>query len=253
MAWLDDRLWCHPKFAGLSDHAFRVYVNALAYSSGFQLAGRLTRAQQDLCGVNDVTRDVLIMSRLWDADTTADDGSIVIHDWAEHNGKRDARRAADRLRKRRQRDRERDSPRDTGVTPPVTSGVTGRGKGAGPAHVDRVTNDIPPVGQTLVAYYVDQARERGATNVPRRIVGQAAKLIGELVADGTPPEQIQAGIRKVLDKGLNVATLPSCVLEASLAPRAVAKGSGGYDDPSVPLGGWPRLPRLDEHGIEIET
>ena len=42
----------------------------------------------------------LVASGLWD---DVGHGSILIHDWDEHNGKRDARRAADRERKKQER------------------------------------------------------------------------------------------------------------------------------------------------------
>ena len=40
MAWLDERIWCHPKITDLSDRAFRVYVNSIAYASGMNTVFR---------------------------------------------------------------------------------------------------------------------------------------------------------------------------------------------------------------------
>ena len=96
MAWLDDRVWCHPKVADVSDRSFRVWVNGMAYSSGFGTRGVLTAGQQRTIGADARVRRELIAAGLWDE---TDDG-VVIHDWDEHNAKRDARRAADRERKR---------------------------------------------------------------------------------------------------------------------------------------------------------
>lgn len=101
MAWVDDRLWCHPKFADISDKAFRAYVNGVAYSSGFACLGHLTEGQQKTIGVTPAIRRELITAGLWD--TNGDGAAILIHDWEVHNGKRDARKAADRERKKRAR------------------------------------------------------------------------------------------------------------------------------------------------------
>jgi hypothetical protein len=104
MAWLDDRVWCHPKVAGLSDRAFRVHVCAITYSSGFSTAGVLTVAQQRLVGATTRQRTELVTAGLWDE---LEQGAVRIHDWDEHNGKRDARRAAERERMRRTRGEQR--------------------------------------------------------------------------------------------------------------------------------------------------
>lgn len=101
MAWLDDRVWCHPKFVDLSWRAQAVCLKAIAYSSGMSTAGHLTTGQQTLLGGDAKVRRELVAAGLWDEN--GDGTSIDIHDWDTHNGKRDARRAADRERKRRQR------------------------------------------------------------------------------------------------------------------------------------------------------
>ena len=100
MAWIDDRIWCHPKLRAISDKAHRVYVNAIAYSAGMGSKGVLSTPQQKLLGARDRERVELIAAGLWDA---LDDGAILIHDWDEHNSKRDERRAKDSERKRVQR------------------------------------------------------------------------------------------------------------------------------------------------------
>ncbi len=97
MAWIDDRIWCHPKFVDLSDRAHRVYVDGLAYSAGFSCRGHLSPGQQRKIGSDAKARRELIEARLWDEN--GDGASVYIHDWDDHNGKRDARREADRVRK----------------------------------------------------------------------------------------------------------------------------------------------------------
>lgn len=111
MAWLDDRIWCHSKITDLSDRAFRTYINGVAYSSGFTTRGVLTVGQQKQIRATPRAKKELIFSQLWDE---LDDGAVRIHDWDNHNGKRDERRDADRERKRSARAKEREErPQDT--------------------------------------------------------------------------------------------------------------------------------------------
>ena len=101
MAWIDDRIWCHPKFTSLTTSAFAVYVKSVAYSAGMSTSGHLDAGQQRLVGSNPRIRTELVGARLWDENGNG--LSIVIHDWDEHNGKRDERRKRDRERKRAMR------------------------------------------------------------------------------------------------------------------------------------------------------
>jgi hypothetical protein len=100
VAFVDDRIWCHPKFTDLSADAFATWVRALAYSSGMGTKGHLSPAQQKLVGGLPRVRAELVRASLWDENGSG----IVIHDWDEYNGQRDARREADRERKRRARE-----------------------------------------------------------------------------------------------------------------------------------------------------
>lgn len=116
MAWLDDRVWAHPKFADLTPLGFRAYVYGVCYSSGFGTRGRLTPGTLKTIHVGAKQRDELITAGLWNVDNH----DVVINDWDEHNGKRDQRRANDRERKRKARasagqdaDKPPDSPQDT--------------------------------------------------------------------------------------------------------------------------------------------
>ena len=104
MAWLDERVWCHPKFTDLSNGAFRVYWNSVAYSSGMETKGVLSAAQQKLVGCTPKIRRELVDGRLWDV---LRGESVSVHDWDDHNEKRDAKKAADRERKRAERAKQR--------------------------------------------------------------------------------------------------------------------------------------------------
>lgn len=105
MAWLDDRLWCHPKVLPLSDTAKWVYVAGVCYSSGMRTRGVLDSPTQRLIGAENGVRAELIKAGLWDA---TKNGAVLIHDWEEHNGIRDERRAreAARLREYRRKQKE---------------------------------------------------------------------------------------------------------------------------------------------------
>lgn len=109
MAWLDDRIWCHPKLADLPPNAAWVYVKSIAYSSGMNTAGHLTAGQQALVGSSGAVKRELIAAGLWDLN--GDGNTIVIHDWDEHNGARDERRERERERLREYRRKQREEGR----------------------------------------------------------------------------------------------------------------------------------------------
>lgn len=86
MTWikLDDNAVGHPKVAGLSDRAFRLWIRSLCYASEFLTDGALPayflkrepqRYQLEL-----------IASGLWEKDA---DGNLVIHDYLVHQSSRD--------------------------------------------------------------------------------------------------------------------------------------------------------------------
>lgn len=135
MAWLDERIWCHPKLAAVPKSSRWIYVAGIAYSSGFGTEGSLSASQQKLIGGDAKDRRVLIESGVWE---DAGAGAIRIHDWHDHNADRDEKRRQARERKRRQRARQsqdngrdshttshahvtRDTERDNAVTSRVTS------------------------------------------------------------------------------------------------------------------------------------
>lgn len=111
MAWIDSRIWCHPKLS-VSDKAFRVWIHGIAYSSGFGTGGRLSQREQKLIGSTPKVRDELVAAGLWERDN----GVVMIHDWDDHNGSREEsaerRREKARERQRRYRDKQRSVTRD---------------------------------------------------------------------------------------------------------------------------------------------
>lgn len=228
MAWLDSRIWAHPKLINLSDRAWRIYVSAIAYSSGFLTEGRLNPVQLRTLGVTPRVKRELIEAGLWHEKGR----EIVIHDWEEHNGKREQKRLNEREqareRKRRQRQREaenaaqlaldvtrdthRDVTRDKGVTNSVTSSraraqVTDDGGPEGPS--SSVHADDDNLLQTLLqlrptpdqqhrwtqALEHDPDRIRACLAKAKSSGRNAAAYLDELVRNGShpldepPPEQ----------------------------------------------------------------
>lgn len=183
MAWIDDRIWCHPKFAGVSKPSVSAWMFALCYSNGFGLFGHLTADQLQLIHVSAKERDELIARSLWH---DAGGGAITIHDWAEHNGERDDKRAAARDRKRRERDRKRDAQRDRGVTERDNSrdseraeSVTSRARG--PAPDDRVKDE----GQNPRAVTAPRP-QRAPTREPQPDSIELHPLVAELAPELEP-------------------------------------------------------------------
>jgi hypothetical protein len=113
MAWikLDHNVTRHPKILGLSDHAFRWWINALCYASEFLTDGVLPSVF--ISTVPRRTWQELLAADLWYID---DAGQLLIHDFLKHQ----TSKATVELERRRNRDRR------TAGTPPVhTLGRTG--------------------------------------------------------------------------------------------------------------------------------
>lgn len=98
MAWTDPRLWCHPKYVGLSWRAKAVLRHGFEYAEGMGTKGVLTPASQTTIGATRAVRAELVDAGWWDEN--GDGRTVHIHDWEEHNGHRDRRRAKDRERLR---------------------------------------------------------------------------------------------------------------------------------------------------------
>jgi len=75
----------------------------------------------------------------------------------------------------------------------------------------------PPSGaQTLIAEWIDSSRKRP----PQAVVGQVAKLLGQMLAEGIDYDDVRQGLAAWSAKGMHPATLPSVVNEVmNAAPR----------------------------------
>lgn len=119
MAWVDDRIYCHSKVMRVGKPARWTFVAGIAYSSAWGTKGTLEPGEQEAIGSNAKLRAELVTAGLWEE---GDGGAVLIHDWDDHNDKRDARREKDRERKRNLRKSQRLSAgQSTGQSPPVSA------------------------------------------------------------------------------------------------------------------------------------
>lgn len=127
MTWikLDDRSPRHPKVAGLSDKAFRVWVQGMCYASEFLTDGLLPVAF--MRGVPSKIKTELVGSGLWRERGSAE---VDIHDYLEHQSSRaDIEKERDRNRRRR-----------TGGVPAVQPDVDQRADAGTPEEKPRPEN-----------------------------------------------------------------------------------------------------------------
>jgi hypothetical protein len=84
------------------------------------------------------------------------------------------------------------------------------------------------LSQTLVAYFVDESRKLGS-EPPRRVTGQVAARVGEMLGEGITPDRIRRGIDALLLKRIDPRNLPSLVQEASLPRRPQPRRDDGFN------------------------
>jgi hypothetical protein len=106
-------------------------------------------------------------------------------------------------------------------TPAGTGGRTVAGAGTRTTlELDTVGANAPtaqPSAQEIVAHYIDDARDLGY-EPPRRVVGQIARQVGELLDEGQPPDLITAALVLMTERRLHPSTLPTLIGEAALGP-----------------------------------
>jgi hypothetical protein len=106
MAWfkVDDGMWAHPKFLGLSDKAFRLWVRAGAYSAQHLTDGVVTDYMLTILSASRKHCDELWAAGLWER---IPEGGYHFHDWDHYQMSKaevERRREADRKRKQKWRD-----------------------------------------------------------------------------------------------------------------------------------------------------
>jgi hypothetical protein len=84
------------------------------------------------------------------------------------------------------------------------------------------------LAQTLVAYFVDESRKLGS-EPPRRVTGQVAARVGEMLGEGITPDRVRRGIDAMLLKRIDPRNLPSLVQEVSLPRRPQPRRDDGFN------------------------
>lgn len=114
MTWikLDDRAPRHPKVAGLSDRAFRLWIQAMCYASEFLTDGALPQAF--LRDSPAPARRELLSAGLWVETPTG----VLIHDYLAHQSSRDD------IERERARNRRRRTSAVPAVQPSPSTGST---------------------------------------------------------------------------------------------------------------------------------
>lgn len=86
-----------------------------------------------------------------------------------------------------------------------------------------------PTAQTIVAEWIDRSSKRP----PGQVIGQVAKLTGQMLAEGIDADDIRRGLAAWMTKGLHPSTLPSVVNEVMNTPR-----SNGAGKATTKAAGW---------------
>ena len=100
MPWfrLDDSAYDHPKVAGLSDPAFRLWVTAGLYSCRHLTDGMVTQVTLRILQAKAKHCQELVMAGLW---VVVPDGGYRFHDWEHYQP------SAESVRQRRAKDRDK--------------------------------------------------------------------------------------------------------------------------------------------------
>lgn len=252
MAWLDDRIWAHPKIRNVPRATRWIYAAALAYASGFHTEGVLTAGQLKAIECTQKDRQLLVAAGLWeDASTDANVGAIRIHDWKDHNGKRDEKRRADRLRKRAARAKEAEMSAGQGTDSPADKPRTRKGASAGQTSdrprararrrppddgSDRVTNEGP--GTTGVGNPQSEARAAAAQPAPE-LDAAAADELEKHLDDLAIPGRLRERARSEPARALAVARY-----------TIANAGSGAYFRTVFTSGDWPATPASNGHATK---
>jgi len=204
MPWvrIDEHAMSHPKISGLSDGAFRLWVQALAHCQNFLTDGVVVPvALKGLPAYTAKRRTELVAAGLWN---NAPDAGILVHDYLQWNESREqvvAAREREKDRKRKWRlgrqvrgDAGRDAGKDGGRTPtsPVRACVGGTSQLVGTAGKgEGGTGETPPkvvhAGPRLRVWqwmHDDLARRLGAQIDAFDLLGWYGRLEAELERTG---------------------------------------------------------------------
>lgn len=238
---LHDGICRHPKVVGLSDKAFRAYIEALCYCSEYltdgqivksfaaKIASRRVWAEMAACGLVDVT-----------------DSGYAMHDYLEHQ------RSADQVKQFKEAKRKAGSK-------------GGRAKAAAVAGASPVATNLPEqtpsnaVPETESLTYVRdqtasnsslrsaQPANSGPKNAgqivgdwidtldrrpPSAVIGHVSKQVKALLGEKFTVAEVETGLAAWQAKGLHPSVLPSIVNETVNKPKAARKPLDGPVDHS---------------------
>lgn len=100
---VEDLMWSHPKFEGLSDKALALWVRAGSYSSYYLTDGVITVQALKILEATKRACSELVVAGLWDE---VADGGYRFHEWEHRNKTREyweKKRAGDRARQANKR------------------------------------------------------------------------------------------------------------------------------------------------------
>jgi len=147
MAYLDDRIWVHPKWVCLSNASFRIAVTGLCYAHGFGTGGALTKSVLRTIGASKSNVEEIVASGLWERDGNG----VRIHDWADYNDDERAARKRKLDADRQRRFRDRNALPNGDVTHDVTRDITRDGhESVTHSHGDGNADVTPQVTRDIV-------------------------------------------------------------------------------------------------------
>lgn len=244
MTWfrVDDSFHCHPKrlaLAGRDRGALALWLLAGSWSAQQLTDGHVPNSVLKSLGTPFEARS-LVSVGLWEPTPQG----WVFHDWADWQVGRDevlAARERERIRKRNYRARRvaagqppESTTRPAGVPPGQgRPGPTGQGRARprgtnpdvplgvpGDRDVHNQTNNQkePPVlrtggADTLIGEWLEAAQQRP----PKAVVGQVARTVAGLLAEGLDPAVVRQGLAAWATKGIHPSTLPSVVHEVQVS------------------------------------
>lgn len=100
----------------------------------------------------------------------------------------------------------------------------------------------------LIAHYAEALKKRTGLPLPRQTATHLARVIGEVLSDGVPEENVEAGLDVLVEKGLSPGALPSAVIEAAV--HRPSKGSYTCDQPDCGIT-FHTEARLWEHKSDV--
>jgi len=173
---------------------------------------------------------------------------LKINESAEEKGRA---RSTDRERKRHERDAESGgspnghAPDNTppserspeGVTPDSLTALTLGREPSSPVKSSPVQSSAGnprtalavvemPTAQTIIGEWIDHAPKRP----PQQVIGQTAKAIAAMLAEGIDPDDVRRGLAAWMTKGLHPSTLPSVVNEVMNATPQLSRSQRETDD-----------------------